>query len=87
MAGDSDAYRLFLGQVNYWLGKADEGQKLFDALLDNRNQVRFDTSLHDRCALPAQHNPVQIAVLLRVVKGNQCQRCFVFLQISSGNRA
>ncbi len=33
MAGDNDSYRLYLGQVYYWLGKQDEGKKLFDELL------------------------------------------------------
>ena len=32
-AGDTDGYRLYLGQVYYWLGKQDEGRKLFDELL------------------------------------------------------
>ena len=33
-AGDTDGYRLYLGQVDYWLGKQAEGRKLFDDLLD-----------------------------------------------------
>jgi hypothetical protein len=33
LAGDTDEYRLFLGQVDYWLGKSREGQELFDQLL------------------------------------------------------
>lgn len=33
MAGNSDGYRLYLGQVYYWLGKQAEGRKLFDELL------------------------------------------------------
>jgi hypothetical protein len=33
VAGDSDNYRLYLGQVYYWLGKQDEGKRLFDELL------------------------------------------------------
>ncbi len=33
MAGDTDEYRLFLGQVYYWLGRAKEGGELFDQLL------------------------------------------------------
>jgi len=33
VAGDNDDYRLYLGQVYYWLGKQDEGRKLFDELL------------------------------------------------------
>lgn len=37
-AGDTDEYRLFLGQVYYWLGRADEGRKLFDELLASSNR-------------------------------------------------
>jgi hypothetical protein len=33
LAGESDRYRLYLGQVQYWLGKHTEGKKLFDDLL------------------------------------------------------
>ena len=33
-AGDSDEYQLHLAQVYYWLGKEEEGDKLFTALLD-----------------------------------------------------
>jgi len=33
MAGNTDGYRLYLGQVYYWLGKQAEGRKLFDELL------------------------------------------------------
>jgi len=32
--GDTDSYRLMLGQVYYWLGRADEGRKLIDQLLE-----------------------------------------------------
>jgi len=32
-AGETDEYRLYLGQVYYWLGKQAEGKKLFDDLL------------------------------------------------------
>ncbi len=32
-AGQDNAYRLFLGQVYYWMGKHKEGRKLFDELL------------------------------------------------------
>ena len=32
-AGNTDSYRLYLGQVYYWLGKQGEGKKLFDELL------------------------------------------------------
>jgi len=34
VSGESDEYRLFLGQVYYWMGRADEGKQLFDELLD-----------------------------------------------------
>jgi tetratricopeptide (TPR) repeat protein len=34
VAGDSDEYRLYMGQVNYWLGKYEEGRWLFETLLD-----------------------------------------------------
>ncbi len=33
LAGESEEYRLFLGQVYYWLGRSKEGQELFDQLL------------------------------------------------------
>jgi tetratricopeptide (TPR) repeat protein len=33
LAGGTDAYRLFLGQVYYWLGKSKEGGELFAQLL------------------------------------------------------
>ncbi len=32
-AGESDTYRVFLGQVKYWLGKNAEGKALFDEYL------------------------------------------------------
>jgi tetratricopeptide (TPR) repeat protein len=38
-AGESDEYRLFLGQVYYWLGRAPEGKQLFDELLANRKRA------------------------------------------------
>lgn len=38
-AGESDEYRLFLGQVYYWLGRANEGKTLFDALLASRQRA------------------------------------------------
>jgi tetratricopeptide (TPR) repeat protein len=38
VAGESDPYRRYLGQVYYWLGKAAEGKKLFDELLKSRNR-------------------------------------------------
>jgi hypothetical protein len=37
-AGETDAYRLRLGQVYYWLGKQAEGKKLFDELLKQANR-------------------------------------------------
>jgi hypothetical protein len=37
-AGESDSYRLYLGQVYYWLGKHAEGRKLFDELLTAHNK-------------------------------------------------
>ena len=33
IAGESDAYRLSLAQVDYWLGKQSDGRKLFDEFL------------------------------------------------------
>ncbi len=42
LAGESDAYRLFLGQVDYWLGKHEEGRKLLDELLASK-QRGFET--------------------------------------------
>ncbi len=38
-AGDTDEYRLFLGQVYYWLGKSKEGKELFDQLLASRKRA------------------------------------------------
>jgi tetratricopeptide (TPR) repeat protein len=38
MAGQSDKFRLSLGQVYYWLGKHDEGKQLFDELLKNEKR-------------------------------------------------
>ncbi len=32
-AGDSPLFKLFLGQVYYWMGRDEDGQKLFDELL------------------------------------------------------
>lgn len=34
--GESDEYKLSLGQVYYWLGRPAEGKKLFDAVADGR---------------------------------------------------
>jgi tetratricopeptide (TPR) repeat protein len=42
LAGGSDEYRLYLGQVYYWLGKHAEGRALFDEVLI-ANQRDFDT--------------------------------------------
>jgi hypothetical protein len=36
-APDHD-YRLYLGRINYWLGKPGEGRKLFDELLERNNR-------------------------------------------------
>ena len=38
-AGDTDEYRLFLGQVYYWLGKAPQGKELFDQLLASNHRA------------------------------------------------
>lgn len=38
VAGDSDGYRMSLGQVYYWLGKPAEGRKLFDETLAAANR-------------------------------------------------
>ncbi len=37
VAGQTDEFRLTLGQVYYWLGKQDEAKKLFDELLQGPN--------------------------------------------------
>lgn len=37
-AGESDEFNLMLGQVNFWLGKYDEGKQLFDNFLDLRER-------------------------------------------------
>lgn len=42
LAGDTDQYRLFFGQVCYWLGKHDEGRELFDELL-TANRRGYET--------------------------------------------
>ncbi len=34
IAGESDKFRVFYGQVLYWLGRSEEGRKLFDEYLD-----------------------------------------------------
>ena len=33
-AGDTDDYQLYLGQVYYWLGKVNDGDELFNALIN-----------------------------------------------------
>ena len=38
LAGESNEFRLYMGQVNYWLGKFDEGKKQFDELLSSSNR-------------------------------------------------
>jgi len=38
VAGEADEYRLYMGQVKYWLGKHDEGRALFDELLTAHNR-------------------------------------------------
>lgn len=45
-AGQTDEYRMFLGQVYYWLGKSAEGRQLFDKLLAaNQRAFRLLLSL------------------------------------------
>jgi tetratricopeptide (TPR) repeat protein len=39
VAGDSDEYRLNLGQIYYWLGQPDDGKKLFDELISSRDRA------------------------------------------------
>lgn len=62
VAGDSDNYRLYLGQVYYWLGKHDDGKRLFDELLQAHGRayrmlldvgglLRSVGALHDARAL------------------------------------
>lgn len=38
VAGESDAYRMYYGQVLYWLGKHEEGKAAFDELLASKNR-------------------------------------------------
>jgi hypothetical protein len=38
LAGETEKYRLYLGQVYFWLGKQGEGRKLFDELLQAKNR-------------------------------------------------
>lgn len=42
--GETDVYRLFLGQVSFWLGKEERGRALFDELLTSN--ARSSESLH-----------------------------------------
>ena len=37
-AGESEEYRLALGQVYYWLGRPEEGRKLFDELMESADR-------------------------------------------------
>src|SRR4030095_16858125 len=37
-AGETDEYRMFLGQVYYWLGRSSEGKELFDQLFAARKR-------------------------------------------------
>lgn len=39
VAGESDDYHLFYGQVCYWLGKREEGRKQFDDLIVNNDRA------------------------------------------------
>ena len=39
VAEENDQYRLYYGQVCYWLGKHDEGKKLFDELLASHKRT------------------------------------------------
>src|SRR5262249_27580142 len=39
IAGDSDEYRISLGQVYYWLGRPADGKKQFDDLIASRNNA------------------------------------------------
>jgi len=43
-AGESDEYRLYLGQVYYWLGKHDRGRELFDQAIAG-NPESFDLKM------------------------------------------
>jgi tetratricopeptide (TPR) repeat protein len=38
VAAQSDSYRVFYGQVLYWLGRAEEGRKLFDEYLASKGR-------------------------------------------------
>lgn len=38
IAGETDAYRQWLAQVDYWLGKPEEGRKLLDELLEAKKR-------------------------------------------------
>lgn len=52
LAGETDEYRLFLGEVYYWLGKAKEGKELFDQLLKaNKRAVPILLALSSKLRL------------------------------------
>lgn len=53
VASESDTYRLSLGQVYYWLGKQDEGRKLFDEFLRSHNG-----DFHAMLQLAAQYRQI-----------------------------
>jgi len=38
IVGDTDDYKIYLGQVYFWLGKQDEGQALFDEILTKNSR-------------------------------------------------
>ncbi len=38
VAGESESYQLWLAQVQWWLGKVDEGRKTFDDFLEQRKR-------------------------------------------------
>jgi tetratricopeptide (TPR) repeat protein len=42
VAGESDEYRLALGQIDYWLGRQVEGRKLFDDYLTSKGRAFKD---------------------------------------------
>lgn len=48
VAGDNDQYKLYLGQVYYWLGKQAEGKTLFDEVLArNQNDTNMQLAVAD----------------------------------------
>jgi tetratricopeptide (TPR) repeat protein len=63
VAGETDAYRMWLGQVDYWLGKPEEGRKLLDELLSaKKRDPKF---------------LIRVASVLREVGDNQSARSLV----------